>query len=124
MRCVLVVAAIAAGCVGGCGFEPAGGAPVGPTEPVDAVAEADAPELDGAADDAGSGPDTTVDAALDAAPAPDAIPPLDASPVEQCSNGRDDDGDGDPDCRDDDCGACPGITSCCASGACALVCLA
>ncbi len=117
MRRVLVMVVSLA--LGSCAFEPQGqgGGSVGDD---DQVTETDA-ETD---------PSTVADARLplpDASlPLPDAAPPpIDAAPPTEnaCSNGDDDDRDGATDCRDDDCPSCGFLGSCCASGACALLCL-
>jgi hypothetical protein len=91
--------------------------------------------FDAALPDAAVLPDAALpDAALpDAAAATDASLPIDAGmqpdapggPTTEnaCTNGDDDDHDGDTDCRDSDCPGCPGLLSCCGSGACALICL-
>lgn len=39
-----------------------------------------------------------------------------------CEDGTDNDGDGDPDCKDNDCPSCLGMLLCCPAGNCALVC--
>lgn len=142
MRHVLLAFALVAGCA----FDPSGPGPAvddtdaPPAADVDAArtADPDAADLDAA-------PSTTTDAAVslpdaslplpdastaDATPPPDAAPPPDASPPDAgpitelaCTNGEDDDDDGKVDCRDDDCPGCGGLSSCCPSGACALLCL-
>lgn len=119
----------------GCAFDPSGPGPAvnddtdaPPAVDVDA---ASAPDPDAANPDAAldAAPSTTTDAAVslpDASlPLPDAAPPPDAGPVAEmaCTNGEDDDQDGKVDCRDDDCPSCGGLSSCCPSGACALLCL-
>jgi hypothetical protein len=140
MRFGLVVVALV---LGGCAFEPAGGAPAGGGDD-DVPQDEDAAQVadDDAAADLDAEASTTPDAllALDAAlPLPDAAEPVDASPAidagmaidapggptteNACTNGNDDDHDGEVDCRDSDCPGCTGLSSCCASGACALICL-
>jgi hypothetical protein len=141
-RAFLVVAFV----LGGCAFEPAGGVANGGGDGTDAAATADTDGAqatdEDAAPDFDADPSTTPDAlvSLDAGlPLPDAAAPADASPAvdagqpidapsgptteNACTNGNDDDHDGDVDCRDSDCPGCSGLSSCCASGACALICL-
>lgn len=122
--------------VAGCAFQPQG--PGAPADDDDVTSVDAADETDGAAvtdpdatvETDAADPSTLADASLplpDALlPLPDAAPPSpDAGPVTEmaCSNGDDDDDDGKTDCRDDDCPGCGGLSSCCASGACALICL-
>jgi hypothetical protein len=139
MRRVLVM--VASLVLAGCAFEPLGpgGGSTGDDDgdgggdDAATTAENDAP---GVTEPDAADPSTIADASLPlpdavlplpdaAAPPVDAPPPVDAAaPTENaCANGDDDDQDGKIDCRDDDCPSCGGLTSCCGSGACALICL-
>lgn len=126
----------------GCAFQPEGPGSLSDDDD-DGPSDTDAASVTDpdATPDTDAEPSTTADASLpltdanlplpDASlPLPDAQPidagmPIDAPPVAEmaCSNGDDDDDDGKTDCRDDDCPGCGGLSSCCASGACALICL-
>jgi hypothetical protein len=138
-RALVMVASLV---LAGCAFEPLGQGGTSTGDDDGDGADADAAttgEIDapGVTDPDAADPSTIADASLplpdailplpDAAlPLPDAAPPpIDAAPPTEnaCSNGDDDDGDGKTDCRDDDCPSCGGLTSCCGSGACALICL-
>lgn len=126
---VMLVAALAATA---CQFEPRGIVPGGEVDAPVLATDDGGTVIDDAAttddddgllsDAAASTPDAPL--AVDATPI-DAAPPTDAPVLTEmaCGNGDDDDHDGTIDCRDDDCPGCGLLTSCCASGACALICL-
>ncbi len=138
MRHVVTILLALAGCAfdpQGPGVTPVDDTDAPPAADVDAASAADPDAADPDAADPDASPSTTTDAAVslpdaslplpDAASPPDAAPPADAGPLVEmaCTNGQDDDQDGKVDCRDDDCPSCGGLSSCCPSGACALLCL-